>query len=112
MRWRVLLFALLASACAFLASLDVPWVESAPRATGPSTQSLLDRFDGGVSFGGWAGPYGPAAAFELGAILVAPRLLGRWLCGPRAGDELVLLPLALLALTVLIWRVDRLPGES
>ena len=56
MRGRVLLFALLASACAFLASLDVPWVESAPRATGPSTQSLLDRFDGGVSFGGWAGP--------------------------------------------------------
>jgi len=38
---------------------------------------------------------------ELGAILVALRLLGRWLAGPKADDELVLLPLALLALTVL-----------
>ena len=56
MRGRVLLFVLLAIACAFLASLDVPGVESAPRATGHSRQSLLDRFDGGVSFGGWAGP--------------------------------------------------------
>jgi hypothetical protein len=39
--------------------------------------------------------------FELGAIIVALRLLGRWLGGPRADDELVLLPLALLVLTVL-----------
>ena len=38
---------------------------------------------------------------EVGAILVALRLLGRWLSGPRADDELVLLPLVLLALTVL-----------
>jgi hypothetical protein len=38
---------------------------------------------------------------ELGAILVGLRLLGRWLAGPKADDELVLLPLALLAMTVL-----------
>ena len=38
---------------------------------------------------------------ELGAIMVALRLLGRWLGGPKADDELVLLPLALLVLTVL-----------
>src|SRR5262249_33444316 len=39
--------------------------------------------------------------FELAAILLALRLLGRWLAGPGADDELVLLPLALLVLTVL-----------
>jgi len=38
---------------------------------------------------------------EVGAILIALRLLGRWLSGPKADDELVLLPLALLSLTVL-----------
>lgn len=38
---------------------------------------------------------------ELGAILVGLRLFGRWLGGPKADDELVLLPLALLAMTVL-----------
>ena len=38
---------------------------------------------------------------EVGAILVVLRLLGRWLGGPKADDELVLLPLALLALTVI-----------
>jgi hypothetical protein len=37
----------------------------------------------------------------VGAILVALRLLGRWLGGPKTDDELLLLPLVLLALTVL-----------
>jgi hypothetical protein len=39
--------------------------------------------------------------FELAAVLLAVRLLGRWLGGPKADDELVLLPPALLVLTVL-----------
>jgi hypothetical protein len=36
----------------------------------------------------------------VAGILVALRLLGRWVGGPKADDELVLLPLALLVLTV------------
>ena len=46
-------------------------------------------------------PWGRYFWFELAAILLALRLLGRWLGGPRADDELVLLPLALLVVTVL-----------
>jgi hypothetical protein len=38
---------------------------------------------------------------EVGAILVVLRLFGRWLGGPKVDDELVLLPVVLLALTVL-----------
>ena len=49
---------------------------------------------------------------EAAAILVALRLLGRWLSGPRADRELVLLPLALLTLTALNLIVDRIPGVS
>jgi len=44
---------------------------------------------------------------EIGAVLVALRLLGRWLAGPRADSELVLLPLALLAITTLDLIVVR-----
>jgi hypothetical protein len=43
----------------------------------------------------------------VGAILVALRLLGRWLRGPKADDELVLLPLVLLALTALALTVTH-----
>jgi len=37
---------------------------------------------------------------EVGAILVALRLFGRWLGGPKDDDEFVLLPVLLFALTV------------
>ncbi|HUZ15055.1 MAG TPA: hypothetical protein VMU72_02615 [Gaiellaceae bacterium] len=36
---------------------------------------------------------------EVAAIVVALRLIGRWLSGPAADDELLLLPVALLAFT-------------
>jgi hypothetical protein len=44
---------------------------------------------------------------EVGAILVALTLFGRWLSRPTADDELVLLPLVLLALTVLTVVEDQ-----
>ena len=49
---------------------------------------------------------------EAAAILVALRLLGRWLSGPRADRELVLLPLALLTLTALNLIAERITGVS
>jgi hypothetical protein len=44
---------------------------------------------------------------EVGAVLVAVRLLGRWLSGTRDDAELMLLPLALLAVTALDLIVAR-----
>jgi len=46
----------------------------------------------------------------LPAILVALRLLGRWLSGPRADEELLLLPFLLLALTSLDVIYIRMQG--
>jgi hypothetical protein len=49
---------------------------------------------------------------EVAAILVALRLLGRWLSGPRDDPELMLLPCALLSLTALDLIVARRQGVS
>src|SRR5207253_7289406 len=49
---------------------------------------------------------------EVAAILVALRLLRRWLSGPRHDPELMLLPCVLLALTALDLIVGRSQGIS
>ena len=66
---------------------------------------LVALFTGRASFGivtleGYS-PWGRWFWFEVAAILIALRLLGRWLGGPKADDELVVLALALLVVTVL-----------
>jgi hypothetical protein len=50
--------------------------------------------------------------FEVAAVLVALRLLGRWLGGSRDDSELLMLPLVLLALTVLDLVAIRGQGIS
>lgn len=101
MRRRLSLFVLLASACVFLATLYLLWIESSPSAFGTSSPSQLPyTFLGGVSFYGWAGPYGSAAALAAvalvlgsGASLLRPQLQTRL---PLASAGAVLLYLALL----------------
>lgn len=97
---RLPLFVLLASALTFLASLYLLWVESATRAAGNSTKSLLNLFSGGVSFYGWSGSYGQAAAlvavamvFGAGVSLLRPQLETRL---PLASAGVALLSFALL----------------
>jgi hypothetical protein len=100
MRRRLSLIVLLASACLFLASLYLLWVESTPKAPGTSTQGLLEQFGGSVSYYGWAGSYGQAAAlaalafvFGAGVLLLRPQLKPRL---PLVSAGVALLYLALL----------------
>jgi len=101
MRRRLSLFVLMASPCVFLASLYLLWVESAHKATGSGIAGLLNEFAGsGVSFYGWAGIYGSAAALAAlalilgaGVSLLRPQLTTRL---PLASAGLALLYLALL----------------
>ena len=99
MRRRLSLFVLLASGSVFLASLYQLWVESTPNAADTSAQGLLE-LGGGVSFYGWAGVYGQAAAlvavalvFGAGVSLLRPQLETRL---PLASAGVALLYLALL----------------
>ncbi len=59
--------------------------------------TLSDRLSGPIEiFGAWQ-----LRLLEGAAIVLALRLIGRWLSGPPADGEVLLLPVALLAFTVL-----------
>jgi hypothetical protein len=100
MRTRLSLFVLLVSACVFLASLYLVWIDSTRKAAGNGIYGLMNQFSGGVSFYGWAGFYGSAAALAAvalllgaGASLLRPQRPRRL---PLASAGLALLYLALL----------------
>jgi hypothetical protein len=100
MRRRIWLFVLLASACVFLASLYLLWIESTPPAAQTSAPSLIPVYSGGVAFYGWAGIYGSAAALAAVALVLGAgvSLLRQQLATrlPLASAGVALLYLALL----------------
>jgi len=89
---RLLLYVLLASTLAFLASLYLTWVEAGRPALGLGINGLLNYFSGDFSFyDGW-GVFGQAAALcalavlaGAGLSLLRPRLVRRWPLASCAG---------------------------
>jgi hypothetical protein len=109
MRRQLSLYVMLASACVFLASLYLWWIESTLKVAGNVTQNMLNEFSGSLRFYGWSGPYGSAAALAALAVVLGAAVA---LLRPQLGKRLPLATAAAALLYLALLDAANLHGTG